>query len=320
MRLYDEGKINLSDKISKYIPELEKSNKNIITLKQLLVHQAGLLPWIPFYLKVFDPSDDNRYRLDSNLVSNTKDSVFALKVIDNMYMNKAYVDSLYQRIYRSPVKKKARYKYSDLGFYLLYRMITNYFNINLAEYAYENFYASLGSTTLCFNPMDKFPKSQIVPTENDTKFRKQLVQGYVHDYGAAMMGGVAGHAGLFSNANDLAKLMQMYLQRGEYGGERYLKDETVEMFTTCANSKSKNRRALGFDKPGLAAKSPVTKRASPESFGHTGFTGTIAWVDPKEQFIFIFLSNRINPDIENNKISHLAVRHRVQEVFYRAFN
>jgi len=319
MRLYDEGKINLDEKLSKYIPELENTNKNLITIKQILAHQAGLTPWIPFYLKLFDPNQEDIYALDSNLVRNSRDSLFSILVADNVYLNKAYGDSIYERIYKSPVKKKARYKYSDLGFYLFYKMISNYFKINLSEYLQKYIYSSLGATTMCFNPLQKFPKERMVPTENDTKFRKQLVQGYVHDYGAAMMGGVEGHAGLFSNANDLAKLMQMYLQKGEYGGERYIQESTIETFTSSAFSKSKNRRALGFDKPGLASKSPVSKLASPLSFGHTGFTGTIAWVDPEEQFIFIFLSNRIYPDIENNKLNKLAVRNRVQEVFYRSF-
>jgi beta-N-acetylhexosaminidase len=320
MHLCDDGKININDKLSKYLPELESTNKNNITIKQVLAHQAGLIPWIPFYLRTFDPTADDYYRLDTNIVRTARDSIFTLKVADNLFIKPAYIDSMYKRIYNSPVKKKAKYKYSDLGFYLFYRMISNYFHISLPEYLNKNFYASMGCTTLCYNPLDRFPRDRIMPTEMDSKFRKQLVQGYVHDYGAAMMGGVGGHAGLFSNANDLAKLMQMYLQNGEYGGERYLSASTLETFTSSAFSKSKNRRALGFDKPGLAAKSPVSKLASALSFGHTGFTGTIAWVDPKEQFIFIFLSNRVYPDIENNKLSKLAVRHRVQEVFYRSFN
>ena len=172
---------------------------------------------------------------------------------------------------------------------------------------------------MCYNPLDKFPKDQVVPTEKDKRFRKQVVQGYVHDYGAAMMGGVGGHAGLFSNANDLAKIMQMYLQKGEYGGERYLADETIQLFTKKAYSKGNNRRALGFDRPGPRKKSPVTKYASSSSFGHSGFTGTLAWVDPKEQFVYVFLSNRVYPNAENNKLLDLSVRTKIQEVFYRSF-
>jgi beta-N-acetylhexosaminidase len=319
MRLFDEGKININDKLSKYIHELDNTNKKNITIRQVLAHQAGLIAWIPFYLRAFDPVPNDNYRLDTCFFKNDEDSVFSLKVADNIYMNRAYIDSIYKRIYNSPLKK-AKYRYSDLGFFLFYKMISDKFKILLPEYLYKNFYASLGCTTLCYNPLTRFPRERIVPTEKDKKFRKQLVQGYVHDYGAAMMGGVCGHAGLFSNANDLAKLMQMYLQKGEYGGIRYLQSSTLEAFTSSAFSSNKNRRALGFDKPGLTAKSPVSKLASPSSFGHTGFTGTIAWVDPKEQFVYIFLSNRVYPSIENNKLSHLAVRNKVQEAFYRSFN
>jgi beta-N-acetylhexosaminidase len=320
MKLSEDGKITLNDKLTKYFPELDTTNKKNITIKQVLAHQSGLISWIPFYLRGFDPSPNSNYDLRPELFQAWSDSVFCLKIADNLFMNKAFVDSMYLRIYNSPVKKKVSYRYSDLGFYLFYRLIEDKLRIDFKMYLEKEFYGPLGLTSLCFNPLDKFSRDRIVPTENDKKFRKQLVHGYVHDYGAAMMGGVGGHAGLFSNANDLAKIMQMYLQFGEYGGQKFLKPKTIDEFTTSAFSKTKNRRALGFDKPGLAKKSPVTKSASSESYGHTGFTGTIAWVDPKEQFIFIFLSNRIHPNAENNKLGTLQVRHRVHETFYKSFN
>lgn len=320
MQLSENGKININDKLSKYIPELDSTNKNKITLKQILAHQAGLVSWIPFYLRAFSPGPNSNYTLNPLFFSSKQDTGHLLKVAENLYMNKSYVDTMYQRIYNSPIRKKPKYLYSDLGFYLFYQLITKKFALNFPEYLDEKIYAPMGLTTFCFNPLNKFPKERIIPTENDKKFRKQLVQGYVHDYGAAMIGGVCGHAGLFSNANDLAKLMQMYLQMGKYGGEQYIQPGTVKYFTTPAYPKTSNRRALGFDKPGMGKKSPVTKLASPESFGHTGFTGTVAWVDPKQQFVFVFLSNRINPSTDNNKINQLNIRTKIHEIFYQSFN
>ena len=234
-------------------------------------------------------------------------------------MKHSYIDTMYKQIIESPLRRRNGYRYSDLGFYLFYKIINEKLNVYFPEYLENQFYAPLGSNTLCYNPLEKFPKDRIVPTEKDNIFRKKLVQGYVHDPGAAMMGGVGGHAGLFSNANDLAKVMQMYLQKGEYGGDRYLSKTTVDLFTKKAYSRSSNRRALGFDRPGPRKKSPVTKYASSRSFGHSGFTGTLAWVDPKENFVYIFLSNRVYPDAENNKLVKMNVRTKVQEVFYKSF-
>ena len=174
-------------------------------------------------------------------------------------------------------------------------------------------------TETTYNPLRKFPKKKTVPTEQDKKFRKQLIHGYVHDYGAAMMGGVSGHAGIFTNANDLAKIFQMYLQKGEYGGKQYISSTTLEKFTKQAYPHSRNRRALGFDRPAKSAKkSPVSVNASKKSFGHTGFTGTIAWVDPVNNFVYIFLANRIHPDIENRKFIDMNIRPKVQSLFYQS--
>ncbi|MFN8254776.1 MAG: glycoside hydrolase family 3 N-terminal domain-containing protein [Bacteroidales bacterium] len=319
MKFNEEGKIDLAAKMSKYIKELESSNKKNITVKQVLAHQARLIGWLPLYLKTFERDTSVKYILNPEIYSSKQDSEYSVRVAENMFMKKNYIDTIYKKIYDSPLRRRAGYFYSDLGFYLFYKIISERLTKRFPDYLESIIYAPMGLTTMCYNPIDKFPKERIIPTEMDKKFRKQLIQGYVHDYGAAMMGGICGHAGLFSNANDLAKLMQMFLQKGEYGGERYFAESTIELFTNMAYSKSRNRRALGFDRPGTTKKSPVSSLASPLSFGHTGFTGTIAWVDPKEQFVYVFLSNRIYPDIENNRISSLHVRSRIHEVFYKSF-
>lgn len=319
MKLTEEGKIDINSKLSKYIAGVDTSNKKNIRIKQVLAHQARLRAWIPFYIKTFDKNAKTRYKLNPQIYKNKKDSIYCLHVADNIYMRKSYVDTMYKQILQSPLRHRKGYRYSDLGFYLFYKMISNTIDEEFPDYLEHKFYAPLGSNTLCYNPLDKFPRERIVPTELDLKLRKELVQGYVHDYGAAMMGGVSGHAGLFSNANDLGKLMQMYLQKGEYGGERFFNNKTIELFTSKAYKGTSNRRALGFDRPGRRHRSPVVRYASPNSFGHSGFTGTIAWVDPKENFVYIFLSNRVYPDAENKKLLELNVRTKVQAVFYKAF-
>lgn len=319
MKMTEEGKIKLDSKLSQYIKGLDTTNKKNINIKQMLAHQARLKAWIPFHYKTFD-GDKGTFKLDKKIYSIKQDSVYNLKVSEGLYINQAWVDTIYKQIIESPLRKRKGYRYSDLGFYLFYKILSDSLGENLPDYLEEEFYAKIGSNTLCYNPLKRFPKDRIVPTEEDNTFRKQLVQGYVHDPGAAMMGGVGGHAGLFSNANDLAKFMQMYLQNGEYGGTRFLNDGTVKLFTKKAYAKSNNRRALGFDRPGPRKKSPVTRYASSSSFGHSGFTGTLAWVDPKEEFVFVFLSNRVYPDASNNKLIKMNVRPKIQEAFYKSFN
>lgn len=321
MKLADAGKIDVNKKLSYYLKDLDSTNKKNITIKQVLAHQARLQAWIPFYLKTFNKKTRAKYDLNPEIYSTKKTKDFNVQVADNLYIKQSYSDTIYQRILDSPLRRRSGYRYSDLGFYLFFKLIGDVSKAKFPEYLDKNFYSPLGMTETCFNPLDKFPKNIIAPTEMDGKFRKQLVQGYVHDYGAAMMGGVGGHAGIFSNANDLAKLFQMYLQKGEYGGKRYLSEKVVKEFTSRAYRKTNNRRALGFDRPARKVKqSPVTKLASSYSFGHTGFTGTMAWVDPKEQYVFIFLSNRVYPDIENSKLISMHVRTKVQRLFYESFN
>jgi CubicO group peptidase (beta-lactamase class C family) len=239
-------------------------------------------------------------------------------VAENMYMRKDYPDSMMLVIAGSTLNPKREYKYSDLGYYFFKYIIEHYTQIGFDQYLHNNFYAPLGLHRMTFNPRDKFELNEIIPTEKDDTFRKQLIHGYVHDQGAAMLGGVAGHAGLFSNASDLAVIMQMLLNKGNYGGKAYINKATIEEFTRCQFCEFKNRRGLGFDKPEMDYKKigPTCQCVSALSFGHTGFTGTMTWADPEKNLIYIFLSNRVNPDAENKKLNSLNVRPRIQEAIY----
>jgi len=315
MRLYEQGLINLNERLAKYIPQLETTDKKNVIIKDILLHQARLSAWIPFSLRTVDRSTNS---LRSDIYSETMTDDYSVQVAENIYIKKSYEDSIFKRIYNSPMRKRKSYKYSDLGFYMFFKMVEDLTKIPFENYVQENFYKPLGATTIGYNPLENFPKEQIIPTENDTKIRKQLLQGHVHDYGAAMLGGISGHAGTFSNANDLAKIMQMYVQGGEYGGERFFKEETIKLFTSHPPGSGNNRRGLGFDKPSQTGKSPATRQASMKSFGHTGFTGTMVWADPENQLVFIFLSNRVYPDPENNKINTLSIRHKIQSAVYSA--
>ncbi|MFO7827279.1 MAG: serine hydrolase, partial [Bacteroidales bacterium] len=223
-------------------------------------------------------------------------------------------------IRESKLIDKDEYRYSDLGFYYFYKIIENYTGAQFKDYVDTCFYNSLGAYRTGFLPLERFEKSEIVPTENDLIFRKQLLHGHVHDPGAAMLGGVCGHAGVFSTANDLAKIMQMYLNGGEYGGKKYFENETIEYFTTSPYLDKDNRRALGFDKPQMdyEKEGPTCKCVSGKSFGHTGFTGTMAWTDPEEQIVYIFLSNRIHPDQDNGKLIQTNIRTDIQQAIYDA--
>jgi CubicO group peptidase (beta-lactamase class C family) len=318
MKLFEEKKITLSDKISLYIPELKGTDKENITIIELLMHHSGLIAWLPFYLETF--KDKDHKILDSTIYAKTKTEKFSVKIADNLYITKSYADTIYKKIADSKLLTEKVYKYSDLGFILLHKMIENITGEKQEKYSENLLYSRLGAVTTGFLPLEKHNKSEIIPTENDDIFRKQLLQGYVHDYAAAMTGGVNGHAGLFSNAVDLAKLLQMYLNGGTYGGEKFFKSNTLKLFTTCVLCNDINRRALGFDKPLRPTGGPSSHYASDESFGHSGFTGVLVWVDPKYDFIYIFLSNRIYPSSENNKLLKMNVRTKVQDLFYKSFS
>jgi beta-N-acetylhexosaminidase len=313
MKLVDEGKLDINKTLGDYLPELKGSNKEDLVIREVLAHQAGLKPWIPFYLETLkDGKRKDAY------YANKRDFNFSNTVAANLYSNRYSADTVYKRIIDSELLPEKKYKYSDLGYYLFMRIIEKLEAKPLELLVYDNFYQPLGAQKISFKPyLDMNPK-EIVPTENDKLFRGQQIQGYVHDQGAALLGGVAGHAGLFSNANDLAKLMQMYLQKGNYGGVQFFDSITVNEFTRCQFCESDNRRGIGFDKPQLGGPGPTCGCVSPMSFGHSGFTGTLAWADPDEEIVYIFLSNRVYPDASNRKLLTLSTRTKIQEVIYNS--
>ena len=311
MFLQSHGKFDVSKKLADYIPEyVEGTNMERLLLKDMLTHQAGLKAWIPFYLQVLKDNEPN-----PALFSKTETGKFNRKVAENLWMNEAYVDSMYKQIAAQPLGPK-EYKYSDLGYYFIMKLIEKQSKHDLDHFLRTQVYEPIGLRSMGFNPLTCYNAATIAPTENDTKFRKQLVKGYVHDPGAAMLGGVCGHAGLFANATDLASLMQLFLNKGFMGNVQYLKPEVVDMYTT--NPFSYNHRGIGFDKPKLEGGGTCTKLASKRSFGHSGFTGTLAWSDPENQLNFVFLSNRVCPDQENRKIIDMHIRTDIQRVLYEA--
>ncbi len=313
MHLYDLNQFRIDKRLSNYIPDLDQSNKGNLLVKDILMHQSQLRDWIPFYMYTLNKDG----YCDSNYCYKP-DPLFSTRVAENLYIRNGYNDTIWKKIVDSRLRKKKEYKYSDLGFYIFQAIAENINQEPLDEYVQEHFYGPLGLTTLGYLPRKKFPLSRIVPTEDDQVFRRQLIHGDVHDPGAAMKGGVAGHAGLFSNTNDLAIVMQMLLNKGEYGGERFINASTIEKFTSYQTKD--NRRGLGFDKPEPDPNkgNPASDLASPKTFGHTGFTGTCAWADPEHELVYIFLSNRVHPDMSNYKLVKQNIRTRIQDVIYKA--
>ena len=315
MYMYDEGLIDLDAPLQKYLPEARGTNKGPLTLRNLLAHQAGLKAWIPFYVQTV-----KNQNLMPEYYQTTASAAYPRLVADGIYTRADIKDSIFKQILQSPLQNPT-YLYSDLGFYFYQEILERQYRTGLDAWMQENFYGPLGAHSMGYLPLKRFPKSQIAPTENDKLFRNTLVHGHVHDQGAAMMGGVAGHAGLFSNANDLAKLMQMFLQKGHYDGVDFIQPQTLDLFTSCQFCvDNNNRRGVGFDKPQLSGAGPTCGCVSMLSFGHTGFTGTIAWADPEEEIVYIFLSNRVHPDAENKKLISMNTRSKVQQVIYDALN
>ena len=311
MHLFDHGKIDLDKKSSVYLKSLKKSNKRDLTLRDLLTHTAGLQSWIPFYKNTLDSS------IYTALYSACRTDEYTLPVAQGMFAHKSLSDSIWNWIIESPLNKKGEYKYSDLGFYILQQVVEEVSNMSLDAYLEKHVYGPLQLANISYNPRAHFSLDRLVPTEYDSIFRKQVVTGFVHDPGAAMLGGVAGHAGLFSNSNDLAVLMQLLLNGGVYRQTRIYSEKTVNTFIGYSDI-TKSRRGLGFDKPEPNPEkgTPCSRCCSPLSFGHSGFTGTYIWVDPQHDLIYIFLSNRVNPTADNNQISRLNVRTNIQDLLY----
>lgn len=317
MKLYDEKKINLDAPFSNYFTEFKKSNKAGLTVRDVLTHQARLQPYIPFYL---EPGTKSTIR--KRTFNDQPSEQFQVRISNGMYVRTDFEKQVISDIVKSPLLPKKEFVYSDLGFGLLRFVTERLTAMTFTEYLNKEFYKPLGAVSVGFNPYQRYPIPQIAPTEDDQTFRKELLQGFVHDEMAAVLGGVSGNAGLFSNANDLAKVMQMYLQLGYYGGTQYISPETIKEFTKVQFPQSSNHRALGFDKPnpgtsGEKNKFPATD-ASPESYGHTGFTGTFVWMDPENQLLFIFLSNRVYPNRSHSAISDLNIRTAMHQAIYDA--
>jgi beta-glucosidase-like glycosyl hydrolase/CubicO group peptidase (beta-lactamase class C family) len=315
MELEEKAVISLNSKLKTLLPELATSNKANITLKNMLSHYAKLKPWIPFYIATLD--SETKQPL-SEYYSKKQTKTYNVKVSESLYIKKSYNDSIFNQIKESDLLSRRRYKYSDLPYYILKRYIENYYNKGLDELVQDHFYKSLGMNNTLYNPLGIITSNHIVPTEIDNYFRYQEVKGYVHDMGAAMQGGVGGHAGVFSNANDMAKLFQMYIQKGVYGGKRYLKAQTIDKFNTCYYCSANNRRGVGFDKPQLGETGATCGCASSKSFGHSGFTGTFAWADPVHDLVYIFLANRTYPEAGKNRLSREDIRANIQQVIYDA--
>ncbi len=317
MFLHERGLLDVNEQVSKYLPELVGTNKENILVRDVLMHQAGLVAfqshwdrtitrqgWLPDY---YSPEKSDKY---------------STEVTPGMYGSSSLRDSIWHwtiesRLLRKPAfQEKYNFEYSDVSFYMLHKIAERLLNQPIDQFLKQNFYDPLGADELLFNPLCAYGQECIAPTERDMFFRRSLIRGTVHDQGAAMMGGVAGHAGLFGTANDLAMLMQMNLQKGYYGGRRYFMDNTLPTFTKAYNKG--NRRGLGWDKPRSDGGGQVSEYASRNSFGHTGFTGTIVWVDPDENLVYIFLSNRVYPNPDNNKLARYGIRKRIQDWVYKS--
>ena len=315
MKLYEEGKLDLKKTLGDYLAWVKGSDKANLVLEKILLHQAGLVSYIPFYRETYDSTGPL-----SRVYSKMADEQHSIRVAEDIYLRNDYQDTLYQKILTSKLSEPDKYIYSDNDFIFLGKIVEAVSGKKLEDYVRETFYEPLHMTTTSFKPRERFPLNQIAPTEFDKAFRQQQLRGDVHDQGAAMFGGVAGHAGLFSNAYDLAQLYQLLLNGGELNGVRLFKKETIDYFTAYHSDIS--RRGLGFDKPekdNATSKTPYpTLSASPATFGHTGFTGICVWADPAYNLVYIFLSNRVAPNDDVNRLLKMNVRSNIHETIYQA--
>jgi CubicO group peptidase (beta-lactamase class C family) len=333
MKLYGEGLFDLDAPWSKYYPPFKRSNKAELTYRALLTHQSRLMAWIPFWRGTLKDNGNNPW--DKNwqaTMSNTgafkrrtfvsdSSAAYPVLVTENLWLHKKYKARMLKAIRQSPLNEKPGYVYSDLSFYLWPEVIPRLTGTEFETYLKQTFYHPLGAYTLTYNPLRHYSPTRIVPTERDTFFRMTLLHGRVHDEGAGMLSGISGHAGLFGSANDLAKLMQMYLNGGEYGGHRFIEKSALDEFTRCVYCAEGNHRGLGFDKPlpeYHLTRSYTARSASQASFGHSGYTGTFTWADPENGLLLVFFSNRVYPTRDNRKLYDLGIRQRLHQALYDA--
>jgi CubicO group peptidase (beta-lactamase class C family) len=308
MRLVEQKKLKLDTNIGAYIAMARSTEMNNIPVKDVMLHQAGFIPYIPFHdgVKATDHSSDSS-------------AAFPTKVADGYFIRKDYFkEVMWPKMLNAPIRTRGKYVYSDISMYVMKDIVEHISGEPLNEYVQQEFYTPLGMQTAGFLPRNRFSREQIIPTENDTYFRKTLLVGYVHDQGAALVGGVSGHAGLFASSNDMAIMYQMLLNKGTYGGQQYFKPETVTTFS--ARQSNVSRRGFGFDRwdPDLSKRYPSTT-ASAQTFGHTGYTGTAVWVDPSRGLVYVFLSNRVNPTV-TDKLVKMGIRSRIQDVINKAID
>jgi CubicO group peptidase (beta-lactamase class C family) len=333
LRLHGQGRFDLDAPLSHYFDFGPRSNKDTLTMRKMLAHHARLRPWIPYWRSTLRGNarypwrrgwsntrlNDGRFRWRTFKPDSSRR--FPIRVTDELWLHRKYKKQIYKAIRKSPLEAEPGYRYSGLLFYLLPQIVEDLVGMDYETYLRDSIYAPLGATTITYNPLRFFPRERIVPTERDTFFRMQLLHGTVHDEGAAMMAGVSANAGLFATAGDLAKLWQMYLNGGRYGGQQIIAAGSLAEFTRCPYCDEGNRRGIGFDKPEIEydpATSSVAEAASAESFGHSGYTGTFVWADPQAELLYIFFSNRVYPTRDNPLIYRRNIRPRIHAALYRA--
>jgi beta-N-acetylhexosaminidase len=319
MMLSDQQKFQVNKRMSDYWPDWKGSNKEGILLSDLLSHQARLRPGVILWPRTVD--SDGRYK--PGYFTSIPTPGFDLRVSNGLYLVNSYPDTVYKAIKDSPLLKTKKYAYSDLGFVIFPKVVENLSGELFEIFLHKRLYAKLGASSLTYLPALSVPRDKIVPTEDDQEFRHEILQGFVHDETAALLGGISGNAGLFGTVGDVAKVMQLYLQNGEYGNERFIKAETLKNWTSSHIQKINNRRGYGFDKPGIRINKHSGRDRYPsdlvseQSFGHSGYTGTFVWADPANQLLFVFLSNRVFPDRDNHKITKLRLRPLLLEALFK---
>jgi len=315
MKLHGRGDFNLDLPAAQYLPELKKSNKSALTFREILSHQARLEPYIVFWKDLLE--EDGSYK--GRTLKTKKSRRYPIRLTYDMWLHRKYKKKMKKRIKKSPLLRDTGYRYSGLSFLLMPDMISSMIGADFEAQLYLSFYRPLGADRLCYKPLTRFPLSEVVPTERDDYFRHRMIDGDVHDEAAAMLDGISCNAGLFGNAESLARLFHMYMNYGIFDGKRYISKATLQLFTSYQYPDSGNRRGLGFDKPQLQydpESSYIAESASPESFGHSGFTGTFVWADPTHDILIVLLTNRVNPSRTNRKLYTMKIRPKLHQAIY----